>query len=108
MQKTAAVVLCLMVACGGSSSPEEGAEPAPSQVVGLITDVEPADETAVPTSFTVEEDDGDTFTIDIDPDHDYGFDLLHVREHFVTDDPVDVSVEQREGSLVATSIEDLE
>ena len=76
-------------------------------MVGLITDVRPADETAVPVSFTVEEEDGDAYTIDIDPEHDYGFDLLHVREHFVTEDPVDVSIDERDGTLFATAIEDV-
>ena len=96
-----------MSACGGSSAPA-AEEPAPDRVVGLITDVEPADETEIPTSFTVEEDDGDTYDIDIDPEHDYGFDLLHVRDHFTTEDPVDVPVEERDGELIATSIADVE
>src|SRR5688500_4107590 len=106
MKRAAAALLCLMVACGGSSAP--GEEQSPSRVVGVITEVEPGDETALPTSFTVEEDDGDDFTIEIDPDHDYVFDLLHVREHFKTEDPVDVAVEDRAGSLVAVTIEDVE
>jgi hypothetical protein len=101
------VLLCLLVACGGSSSSGDEA-PAPDRVVGLITDIEPADEFELPTNFTVEEEDGDAYTIDVDPELDYGFDLLHVREHFASDDPVDVAVESRDGALVATSIEDVE
>jgi hypothetical protein len=104
-KRAAAVLLCLTVACGGSSGPGDDS---PTEVIGLITDIEPQDETELPTSFTVEEDDGDAYTIDIDPGFDYGFDLLHVREHFVTEDPVDVAVESRDGALVATSIEDVE
>ena len=107
MKRAAAVLLCLMVACGGSSDSGTD-EPAPDRVVGLITDIEPEDELELPTNFTVEEEDGDTYSIDIDPEFDYGFDLLHVREHFVTDDPVDVTVESRDDALVATSIEDVE
>jgi hypothetical protein len=105
MKRAAAVLLCLTVACGGSSDP---ADESPTEVIGLITDIEPQEETEVPTSFTVEEEDGDTYTIDIDPEFNYGFDLLHVHEHFVTEDPVDVAVELRDGALVATSIEDVE
>ena len=97
-----------MVACGGSSDSGNDVEEPPTQVIGLITDIEPQDETELPTSFTVEEDDGDAYTIDIDPELDYGFDLFHVRDHFITDDPVDVAVESRDGALVATSIEDVE
>ena len=104
----AAIVLCsIAVSCGSDSEPS-GASEVPDRIVGLITEVEPEDESEVPTSFKVEEDDGDTFTIEIDPQLDYGFDLLHVREHFVTEDPVDVSVEERDDALVATSIEDVE
>ena len=107
IKRAAAALLCLTVACGGSSAPSEE-EPAPDQVVGLITEVEPPEETEIPTSFTVEEEDGDTYDIGIDPELDYGFDLLHVRDHFVTEDPVDVAVEERDGELIATSIADVE
>lgn len=97
-----------MVACGGSSDSGNDGEETPAEVVGLITEVKPEGEFDLPTSFTVEEDDGDTYTVEIDPELDYGFDLLHVREHFVTEDPVAVAVESRDGALVATTIEDAE
>ena len=102
------MLLCLMVACGGSSASDPADEDAgsPGRVVGLITDVEPVGGTT-PTNFTVEEEDGDTYTIDIDSEFDYGFDLHHVYEHFENDDPVDVTVEERDGALVATAIEDV-
>ena len=91
----------LAMACG-----DRGAPPSPERIIGLVTEVEPEDETEIPTSFTVEDEDGTPFSIEIDPELDYGFDLLHVREHLVTQDPVDVSVEERDGALIATSIED--
>jgi len=79
---------------------------APSRVVGVITEIEPEHADA-PESFVIEEEDGDTFTIEVDPEMDYGFDLHHVYEHFEEEDPLDVQVEQRDGSLVATSISDV-
>ena len=99
--------MILMVACGGSSSSGD-TEESPERVIGLITGIEPEDEFDVPTSFTVEEEDGDSYPIEIDPELDYGFDLLHVREHFVAEDPVDVEVDDRDGSLIAISIDDVE
>ena len=107
IRKAATALFCLAVACGGSSAPGAD-EAAPDRVVGTITDIEPEDEMTLPTNFTVEEEDGDAYSIDIDPELDYGFDLLHVRDHFTTEDPVDVDIEVRGGSLIATSIEDVE
>ena len=102
--RIAAILLALVaVACGGS---EEPPEESPTRVTGLIADVEPPEGTT-PTSFTVEEEDGDSYAIEIDPELDYGFDLHHVYEHFENDDPVDVTVEERDGALVATAIEDV-
>ena len=100
------VLVCVTaVACNGDAEPTPDGE-VPERVVGLVTDVEP--EEGTPTGFTVEEDDGDAFLITIDPAHDYGFDLLHVRDHFIQEDPVEVTLEERAGDLVATSIEDVE
>ena len=99
-----AAVSLFVVACGGESEPEGDA---PERVVGVITEIEPED-AHEPENFTVEEEDGDTFTIEVDPEHDYGFDLLHVYEHFNTEDPVEVTVEERDGGLVATEIADVE
>jgi hypothetical protein len=42
----------------------------------------------------------------IDPAVDYGFDLVHLREHQQTGDPVLCTVESRDGSLYALVIAD--
>ena len=42
----------------------------------------------------------------IDPAHDYGFDLEHLREHQETGDPVQVRWDDRDGRPYALSIED--
>ena len=99
-------LLLFAVACGGESEPAADGE-TPERVVGMITEIEPEDAHA-PENFVVEEEDGDTFTITVDPEHDYGFDLLHVYEHYNTEQPVDVAVEERDGALVATEIADVE
>ncbi len=104
------VAVCLVSAVFLGACGDEGAEPmgdAPSRVVGLITEIEP-EEGHAPESFVIEEDDGDTFTIEVDPETDYGFDLHHVYEHFEEEDPLDVQVEERDGALVATEIADVE
>lgn len=100
------MMLCVITAaCSGDAEPS-AEEVTPERVVGSITDIEP--EEGEPTGFTVEEDDGDAFLITIDPSHDYGFDLLHIRDHFIQEDPVEVRIEERDGDLFAISIEDVE
>lgn len=101
-----AILLVLAGACGGDADVTTSSE-MPERVVGLITEIEPEDG-VTPNSFVVEEDDGDTFTIEVDTDTDYGFDLHHVYEHFENDEPVDVTVEEHDGALVATDIADVE
>ncbi len=93
--------LLLAVACGGDAA----SPPAPSNVTGTIVDVEPAE--GQPTNFTLETEDGDAYTIDIDPEVDYGFDLAHLHKHHETGDPVAVDLEERDGTLYAQSIEDV-
>ncbi len=104
MRWAVVLVAALGVACGGEAETTPQS-PAPDRVIGVITAIEPEDG-HVPTSFEVEEDDGDAFTIVVDQEQDYGFDLHHVYEHFEEEDPVDVTVEVRDGDLVATAIED--
>jgi hypothetical protein len=95
-------VVLALASCGGDNA---AVTEAPSNVVGTITDVEPAE--GEPTNFVVETEDGETFTIDIDPDVNYGFDLAHLHEHHETGDPVDIDLEERDGTLYAQSIEDV-
>ena len=111
MRKLLALVCCLalLASCGGSGDEAEdvptGAANAPSQVTGVILDVQSESLQEV-TGFTVK--DGDqTYEVLIDPDVDYGFDLGHLREHLRTAGPVFVTLELRDGKLYAQSIEDV-
>lgn len=111
MKPIVAVMFLALVLFGtgcerGAEPRPESEAPAPDRIVGLITEVDPVDGHA-PESFTIEEENGDTHAVEIDPDHDYGFNLHHVYEHFEKELPVDVAVEERDGALVATSIEDV-
>ncbi len=83
------------------------APPAPDEVTGLIVTMTPESlggETV--ESFVLEEGD-ETYEIEIDPDRDYGFDLGHLYEHHTDALPVKVELEDRDGTLVATAIEDV-
>ena len=84
------------VACGGPA--------APTEVTGPITDIGRNDEGAI-TSFTVEED-GPSYRIRIDQTRDYGFDLEHLEEHRAQRLPVRVTLDDRDGTLVAVEILD--
>ena len=94
----------LLVACGGDE-PTTSTGETPERVTGTITEVEPAEGT--PEHFIVQEEDGDEFTIEIDPDMDYGFDLTHLHEHQASGDPVDVDIRTEGDALIATSIVDV-
>ena len=96
----ALVVAFALMACGGDADTK-----APANVVGTIVEVEPDD--GQPTSFVVETEDGETYTIEVDPKIDYGFDLAHLHEHHESEDPVDVDIDERDGTLYALSIEDV-
>ena len=104
----AVLLLAVGTACAAAETIPENAETssAPPQVTGVITSIEPAEGT--PTSFTVEEEDGDVYEIAIDPELDYGFSLDHLREHQDTKDPVDVLVKNEDGKLIAVSIADVD
>jgi hypothetical protein len=81
-----------------------GAAEAPTEVTGLITAIGRNDEGAI-TSFTVEEV-GTPYRIRIDPTRDYGFDLEHLEVHRDQRLPVRVTLEDRDGTLVAVEILD--
>ena len=105
-----AVVVLLVVgaACASETEPlaPESANPTPAQATGVITTVEPSE--GSPVQFTVEEEDGDVYDIQIDPEVDYGFDLNHLREHQETGDPVNVLIHVEDERLFAVSIADVE
>jgi hypothetical protein len=84
------------VACGTTE--------APTEVTGPITAIGRNDAGTI-TSFTVEEI-GTPYRIRIDPTRDYGFDLEHLEVHRVQRLPVRVTLDDRDGTLVAVEILD--
>lgn len=97
----------LGVACGGDDDPAPPAaqaEDAPSEVTGVLLDVE-AEGVDDVTSFTLKDGD-ETYEIFIAEDVEYGFPLGHLSEHLSTGDPVKVPLEERDGKLYALSIDD--
>ena len=93
------VVLALLAStgCGG----DEGA---PAEVVGVIVSVQDGPNGEV-ESFELDSE-GETSTIYIAPDVDYGFALGHLHEHESTGDPVRCVLEEREDRLYALEILD--
>ncbi|HYH27449.1 MAG TPA: hypothetical protein VEA19_01590 [Actinomycetota bacterium] len=89
-------VASLLVACG-NSAPE-----VPPKATGLIVEIEGSRQIS---SFVLESE-GESYTILIDPERDYGFPLEHLREHQAQKLPVIVTSETRDGSAHAVSIED--
>ena len=91
------LVLLATAACGGAGG-------APDEVTGVIVAVQ--DDTAGDVeSFTLEAD-GESYTIHIAPDVDYGFGLAHLHEHESTGEPVRCVLEEREDRLYALEIVD--
>jgi hypothetical protein len=81
-----------------------GAAEAPAEVTGPITAIGRNDAGAI-TSFTVEEA-GTPYRIQIDQTRDYGFDLEHLEAHRVQRLPVRVTLDDRDGTLIAVEILD--
>jgi hypothetical protein len=94
----AGAAILIAAACSGS---EETVAP-PDQLTGSVVSVHP--EEGPVESFELES--GESTTILIDPQIDYGFDLAHLREHMETGDPVRVDLELRAGDVYATQIDD--
>ena len=101
----AALSLVVVVLIGGCAQ-ESGVnvEKVPSEVTGVIVSIDP--EEGHPESFTLRDAEDRSYEIAIADDIDYGFDLHHLHEHMTSEDPVIVSLDNRDGDLVATSIED--
>jgi hypothetical protein len=99
MSARVALALALVAAgaCGGAS------EPVPPRVVGLVVELDAEGETV--RGFVLEAD-GERYEIRIDPEIDYGFDLLHLRDHLRSRQPVDVRLDQRGDAVYATEILD--
>lgn len=100
----AVAALLSLGACGGGSTGEATAEQAPGSMTGVVATIEPPEGDI--ESFELVRPGEDAQRIYIDPELDYGFDLQHLHEHMADEGPVKVSLEEREGRLYATSIED--
>ncbi len=94
----ACLVILALVSCGG----DEGDQP--SVITGTVVEVESQGLTEV-DSFVVSSE-GQRHTILLDDETDLGFPPSHLNEHRISGEPVRVEVDEREGELVATSIED--
>jgi hypothetical protein len=105
--RAGALVLGLALAissCGGSeSSGVEAATPPPDRITGVITELRFEGDAL--QEFEVETLQ-DTYSIFIDPERDYGFNLGHLRSHKRGQIPVDVTLEVRGGDLYAVDILD--
>jgi hypothetical protein len=96
------VVLLLLV---GACSEEKAAPEAPSKATGVIVDID-TEGLGELRAFKLK--DGDqTYEIRIDPKIEYGFNLDHLHEHRATAEPVAVTIDERDGILYATSIDDV-
>lgn len=99
-------IVLALAACGGTDArAPSDTDRATGTVTGVIVDLDQASPTEV-RGFELKDGD-DRYDIAIDPDHDYGFPLPHLRDHLVSSDPVRVEFEERDGRLVARSIEDV-
>jgi hypothetical protein len=83
--------------CGGGEEP-------PEELTGAIVAVQAQPEGGI-DFFTLEAD-GETYTIYIADDVNYGFDLAHLHEHQATREPVRCTLEERGERLYALEIVD--
>lgn len=103
MRVAVAVVLLLgsiVAACGD----DEAGPGAPEVVTGVILEID-SEGLGEVNSFKVKDGD-DTYTIRIDPEREYSFNLGHLHEHLQNVEPVVVELETRDGFLFAITIED--
>lgn len=104
-----ALGLVVLGACDGGGDPKASPsgrdQLAPSEVTGVITDVQSSGLTEV-ESFTVRNTDNEEYEILLDPETDLGFPPAHLNEHRTSGDPVIVEIDERAGELFATSVED--
>lgn len=102
MRRSFAVVVGLVLILGACS--DEGSS-GPTEIVGLVVDIQSGAGFGEVESFTVKEGD-DQFEIFVDPDATYDFPLAHLNAHRAGAEPVRVEVETRGRKLVATAIGD--
>ena len=96
------LVLALATLVAGACS--SSSERAPDTLTGSIVEIERGDSDEIVG--LVLEAEGEEWTIQIAEDVELGFDLEHLQEHMDQDLPVTVSLEQRDGDLVALTVED--
>jgi hypothetical protein len=98
-------LLVVLLASGAISgcARETAQEKAPSELVGVIVEVE--EDAGNVTAFTLEVD-GDRYTIFVAEEVEYGFDLRHLHEHRSTGEPVRCTLEERGDRLYALQILD--
>ena len=99
----AAVGLALLGGCADDSG--EASSQSAKSLTGVISSIDPPEGT--PESFELVRPAEDAQRIAIDPEADYGMDLQHLHEHMDGALPVKVGLEERDGTLYATSIEDV-
>ncbi|HEU4481020.1 MAG TPA: hypothetical protein VFS18_03970 [Actinomycetota bacterium] len=96
------VVLTAMV--GGCGDDQPAADGPPSEVTGVIIDIE-GETISTIEAFTLKDGDS-TYEVRIADDVDYSFALSHLHEHLAGAEPVTVELEERGSALYALSIED--
>lgn len=104
MRPALALAVLLLVGC--SEPPMlvgQSPEPPPTQVIGLITELEYEGDQLV--SMSIESRD-DSHDILIDPEFDYGFNLKHLESHRTDELPVAVDIDARDDGLYAVGILD--
>lgn len=95
------IVALIAAGCGGNGDDGAGT---PDEVTGVILDID-SEGLGEVNSFRVK-DGADTYTVRIDPERDYGFNLGHLHEHLQNAEPVRVELESRGDSIFAVTIED--
>lgn len=92
------IVALASVACGSD------AEPTPDELTGVILSID-AEALGQVESFELKAGD-ETYDIYIESGVDFGFPLGHLHEHLQSSDPVRVELNEKDGKLFATEIED--
>ena len=103
MRRAATIAVLLVALAGGCGGAGDGPD-APTVVEGMIVSLE--HDAGTLRSFTVRAADGETHELFVADDVAYGFDLNHLRQHRAEGAPVRCDVEERDGRLVALTIED--
>jgi hypothetical protein len=99
-----AVALIALVALLAGCGSAEPRDPAPSELTGLIVEVD--GEGSDISSFRLDSL-GEDYEIFIAPDVDYGFPLSHLRQHERDRLPVRCRLDERKGRLYAFEIADV-